>query len=95
MPAIRCLQNVSVHCLPESVFILLRTCDRRPVASAACEAAVFDPGLEFLVPGVGANYVNDADNELLARLFRVSIVNYGFQEFINLPRRLPTSGNSP
>ena len=60
MPAVRRLQHILHHTNPKPIAIVLRTRDSRLVLPA-----VFDPTLEFLVPGVRADAVDDADDELL------------------------------
>lgn len=66
MPAVGRLQNVPRHGLAEPRLVLLGARHRGPVAAAAREAAVLDPRLEPLVPCVGADAVDDADDKLLA-----------------------------
>ncbi len=67
MPTIRRLQNIPIHGLPKPRLILLRTRNRRPIPSTPSKTTVFNPGLQFLVPGIGTHDVDDTDDEFLAR----------------------------
>lgn len=68
VPAVGRLEDVPGHGLSEPGLVLLGRGDCRPVATAASEPAVLDPGLEALVPCIGADAVDDSDDELFAGL---------------------------
>ena len=54
------LKYISSHRFSEATLVLLWTGYRRPILTTASESAIFDPGLQFLVPGVCTNTVNDS-----------------------------------
>src|SRR5947207_15348411 len=58
------LQDISTHSLSKPLLVLLWTSHGRPVLVPACKATVLDPGLQFFVPGIGTNAINDADDKL-------------------------------
>jgi hypothetical protein len=57
VPTIGRLEYVSLHRLSEARLVFFGACDRGLIAPAASEASVFNPALEFLVPGVRANAI--------------------------------------
>jgi len=57
IPAVRCLQHILFHGLPETQFVLLGAGDCRLVPTASGKSSVFDPALEFLIPSVRANAI--------------------------------------
>jgi hypothetical protein len=57
VPAVRCLQNVPRHRLPEARLVFLGTCDRGFIAPASSKASIFDPAFEFLIPSIRANAI--------------------------------------
>lgn len=58
-------KDIPVHCLSEPRLVHFRRDDGRLGGPTTDQAPLLDPGLEFLVPGVGPDKVDDADNQFV------------------------------
>lgn len=60
--------EVAADCCPEPLHVLLRAHNGWLLAISTQDATRFDPGLQLLVPGVGADEVNDGNHQLVVLL---------------------------